>query len=116
MARHLSTVYVSGWQCSSTASVTNEPGPDLADVRHTALRHSTELQPSTSNPCQCPAIPLTVLCCVWLRDCTVSVSVYDCAVQGGSAVQSAGVPRSKAAPGTQHAAAQQQRSGRRRQQ
>ena len=31
MAPHLSTVYVSGWQCSSTASSTNEPGPDLAD-------------------------------------------------------------------------------------
>ena len=37
MARHLSTVYVSGWQCSSTASVTNEPGPDLADVRRTDI-------------------------------------------------------------------------------
>ena len=24
-------VYVSGWQCSSTASTTNEPGPDFAD-------------------------------------------------------------------------------------
>ena len=23
--------YVSGWQCSSTASTSNEPGPDLAD-------------------------------------------------------------------------------------
>lgn len=31
MAPHLSTVYVSGWQCSSTASTTNEPGPDFAD-------------------------------------------------------------------------------------
>ena len=30
MARYLDTVYVSGWQCSSTASSTNEPGPDLA--------------------------------------------------------------------------------------
>jgi len=27
MAPHLSSVYVSGWQCSSTASTTNEPGP-----------------------------------------------------------------------------------------
>jgi len=27
----LETVYVSGWQCSSTASTSNEPGPDLAD-------------------------------------------------------------------------------------
>ncbi|GFZ44803.1 Isocitrate lyase [Saitozyma sp. JCM 24511] len=31
MAKHLETVYVSGWQCSSTASSSLEPGPDLAD-------------------------------------------------------------------------------------
>lgn len=31
MARHLTSIYVSGWQCSSTASTSNEPGPDLAD-------------------------------------------------------------------------------------
>ena len=31
MGPHLSSVYVSGWQCSSTASSTNEPGPDFAD-------------------------------------------------------------------------------------
>eukprot|EP01084_Bolivina_argentea_P276481 471759_1 len=31
MAPSLKTVYVSGWQCSSTASSTNEPGPDFAD-------------------------------------------------------------------------------------
>ncbi|KAH0542066.1 isocitrate lyase 1 [Glutinoglossum americanum] len=31
MAKHLDTVYVSGWQCSSTASSTDEPSPDLAD-------------------------------------------------------------------------------------
>lgn len=31
MAPHLSTIYVSGWQCSSTASTTNEPGPDFAE-------------------------------------------------------------------------------------
>ena len=29
MAPYLDTVYVSGWQCSSTASSSNEPGPDL---------------------------------------------------------------------------------------
>lgn len=27
----LTSVYVSGWQSSSTASTSNEPGPDLAD-------------------------------------------------------------------------------------
>jgi len=31
MAPHLDCVYVSGWQCSSTASTSNEPGPDFAD-------------------------------------------------------------------------------------
>jgi isocitrate lyase len=31
MGKYLDTIYVSGWQCSSTASSTNEPGPDLAD-------------------------------------------------------------------------------------
>lgn len=31
MAKYLSTIYVSGWQCSSTASTSNDPGPDLAD-------------------------------------------------------------------------------------
>ncbi|KAL9012535.1 MAG: hypothetical protein Q9173_002708 [Seirophora scorigena] len=31
MAKFLDTVYVSGWQCSSTASSTDEPSPDLAD-------------------------------------------------------------------------------------
>ena len=31
MAKHLRTVYVSGWQSSSTASTSNDPGPDFAD-------------------------------------------------------------------------------------
>lgn len=31
MAKYLPTIYVSGWQSSSTASTSNEPGPDLAD-------------------------------------------------------------------------------------
>ncbi|EEY53375.1 isocitrate lyase [Phytophthora infestans T30-4] len=31
MAKHLSSIYVSGWQSSSTASTSNEPGPDVAD-------------------------------------------------------------------------------------
>eukprot|EP01097_Dermamoeba_algensis_P001184 TRINITY_DN1441_c0_g1_i2.p1 TRINITY_DN1441_c0_g1~~TRINITY_DN1441_c0_g1_i2.p1 ORF type:complete len:539 (+),score=144.68 TRINITY_DN1441_c0_g1_i2:52-1668(+) len=31
MVKYVNTIYVSGWQCSSTASTTNEPGPDLAD-------------------------------------------------------------------------------------
>lgn len=31
MAKYLDTIYISGWQCSSTASTSNEPSPDLAD-------------------------------------------------------------------------------------
>jgi len=31
MAKYLDTVYISGWQSSSTASSTDEPSPDLAD-------------------------------------------------------------------------------------
>ena len=31
MAKHLKTIYVSGWQSSSTASTSNDPGPDFAD-------------------------------------------------------------------------------------
>ena len=31
MAKYLPTIYVSGWQSSSTASTSNEPGPDVAD-------------------------------------------------------------------------------------
>lgn len=31
MSKYLDTIYVSGWQCSSTSSTSNEPGPDLAD-------------------------------------------------------------------------------------
>ena len=42
MAPYLSTVYVSGWQCSSTASVSNEPGPDLADYPYTTVPHKVD--------------------------------------------------------------------------
>ena len=37
MAPHLSSIYVSGWQCSSTASTTNEPGPGMYCI---ASRHA----------------------------------------------------------------------------
>lgn len=30
-SKYLETIYISGWQSSSTASIINEPGPDLAD-------------------------------------------------------------------------------------
>lgn len=42
MAKHLSTIYVSGWQCSSTASTTNEPGPDLADYPYTTVPNKVD--------------------------------------------------------------------------
>jgi len=42
MAPHLTSVYVSGWQCSSTASTTNEPGPDLADYPYTTVPNKVE--------------------------------------------------------------------------
>ena len=31
MSPYVSSIYVSGWQCASTAASNNEPGPDLAD-------------------------------------------------------------------------------------
>ena len=37
MAQFLDTVYVSGWQSSSTASSSDEPGPDLADYPYTTV-------------------------------------------------------------------------------
>ena len=37
MAKYLDTVYVSGWQSSSTASSTDEPGPDLADYPYVRI-------------------------------------------------------------------------------
>lgn len=42
MARYLSTVYVSGWQCSSTASISNEPGPDLADYPYNTVPNKVD--------------------------------------------------------------------------
>ncbi|KAM3514644.1 hypothetical protein MY11210_001750 [Beauveria gryllotalpidicola] len=37
MVKYLDTVYVSGWQSSSTASSSDEPGPDLADYPYTTV-------------------------------------------------------------------------------
>ena len=42
MAKYLDTVYVSGWQSSSTSSTTNEPGPDLADYPYTTVPEKVE--------------------------------------------------------------------------
>merc|ERR1719217_603212 len=42
MAKYLSTVYVSGWQSSSTASTSNEPGPDVADYPYDTVPNKVE--------------------------------------------------------------------------
>ncbi|KAF9809218.1 hypothetical protein IEO21_07482 [Rhodonia placenta] len=42
MAKYLETVYVSGWQSSSTASSSNEPGPDLADYPSNTVPNKVE--------------------------------------------------------------------------
>lgn len=41
MAKYLETIYVSGWQSSSTASSTDEPSPDLADYPMVSLGKMT---------------------------------------------------------------------------
>lgn len=45
MAKYLDTVYVSGWQSSSTASSTDEPGPDLADYPYVCLSNLPSIFP-----------------------------------------------------------------------
>ncbi len=58
MAKYLDTIYISGWQSSSTASTSNEPGPDLADypmVNFTILIFSRTLFQTRSNICFWPS-------------------------------------------------------------
>merc|ERR1711988_172285 len=42
MAKYLSSVYVSGWQSSSTASTSNQPGPDVADYPYDTVPNKVE--------------------------------------------------------------------------
>lgn len=42
MAKYLDTIYVSGWQSSSTASASDEPGPDLADYPYTTVPNKVQ--------------------------------------------------------------------------
>jgi len=42
MAKYLTSVYVSGWQSSSTASSSNEPGPDVADYPYDTVPNKVE--------------------------------------------------------------------------
>lgn len=51
MAKYLDTVYVSGWQSSSTASASDEPGPDLADYPYVSCPRGEACQ---STPPQSP--------------------------------------------------------------
>jgi len=52
MAKYLETVYVSGWQCSSTASTSNEPGPDLADYPMDTVPNKVRIYQSKANMCR----------------------------------------------------------------
>eukprot|EP00403_Amphidinium_massartii_P021804 CAMPEP_0178399366 /NCGR_PEP_ID=MMETSP0689_2-20121128/15244_1 /TAXON_ID=160604 /ORGANISM="Amphidinium massartii, Strain CS-259" /LENGTH=548 /DNA_ID=CAMNT_0020020143 /DNA_START=102 /DNA_END=1748 /DNA_ORIENTATION=- len=42
MAKYITTVYVSGWQSSSTASTSNEPGPDVADYPYDTVPNKVD--------------------------------------------------------------------------
>lgn len=42
MSKYLQCIYVSGWQCSSTASTTNDPGPDFADYPSNTVSNKVE--------------------------------------------------------------------------
>ncbi|KAK9478031.1 isocitrate lyase [Lipomyces japonicus] len=42
MAKYLDSIYVSGWQSSSTASTSNEPSPDLADYPYDTVPNKVE--------------------------------------------------------------------------
>lgn len=42
MAKYLDSIYVSGWQCSSTHTTSNEPGPDLADYPYDTVPNKVE--------------------------------------------------------------------------
>ena len=57
MAKYLTCVYVSGWQCSSTASTSNEPGPDFAD-------YPADTVPNKVRASASPRAPRTTRACV----------------------------------------------------
>merc|ERR1719420_2227389 len=42
MGKYLTSVYVSGWQSSSTASTSNEPGPDVADYPYDTVPNKVD--------------------------------------------------------------------------
>merc|ERR1719214_475458 len=46
MNKYLTSVYVSGWQSSSTASTSNEPGPDIADYPYDTVPNKVDGNPA----------------------------------------------------------------------
>lgn len=73
MAKYLDTVYVSGWQSSSTASSTDEPGPDLADYPYVcSFCEKTTARILISYRPLCPTRSST---CSWLSSSTTGSSV-----------------------------------------
>jgi isocitrate lyase len=54
MAKYLDTVYVSGWQSSSTASASDEPGPDLADYPYVSRALSKNFKHILTQADYCP--------------------------------------------------------------
>eukprot|EP00808_Paulinella_micropora_P012863 g77614.t1 len=42
MAKYMQCIYVSGWQSSSTASTSNEPGPDFADYPNNTIPNKVD--------------------------------------------------------------------------
>ena len=58
MAPKLSSIYVSGWQSSSTASTSNEPGPDFADYPMDTVPNKVH-----------PTIPIPISACTY-RPCS----------------------------------------------
>jgi isocitrate lyase len=42
MSKYLDTIYISGWQCSSTHTSTNDLGPDLADYPYDTVPNKAE--------------------------------------------------------------------------
>ena len=73
MSPYLSTIYVSGWQSSSTASTTNEPGPDLADYPYTTVPN--KVQPTHTPPPPPPPPPPSPPAC---HACSQSLRCFLC--------------------------------------
>ena len=89
MAKYLDTVYVSGWQSSSTASASDEPGPDLADYPYVS---------SPSRTGSRTASRLSNLTCPCLFSHARTHTKDHCPQQSRPAVHGPALPRPQAAP------------------